>query len=111
MLNLVEDDDDDDDDGSLEVDDDSLLSKSDGLKTWIFFFKSDGISAPTAAIVLLRISKIKNAGIIDISKPAIGGIVWRNTFKYGSVTVKIGLKIGNCDTSWGNHDNANNSKW
>ena len=85
-----------------------LLSKSVGLNTLIFFFKSSGISAPAAAIVLLNISKIKKAGIIDISNPAIGGIVWRNTLRYGSVTVNIGRSIGNCDTNWGNHDNAGN---
>ena len=42
----------------------------------------------------------------EISKPPIGGICLRKKFRYGSVTVNTGLKIGNCLGSCGNHDRA-----
>lgn len=49
-------------------------------------FFAFGNSAPRAAVACPRMSKIKIAGMAEISKPPTGGILLRNTFKYGSVT-------------------------
>lgn len=41
-----------------------------------------------------------------MSNPPMGGITERKTFKYGSVTINIGRKIGNWLNSCGNQDKA-----
>ena len=59
---------------------------------------SVGNSAPRAAVACPTKSKMNIAGIADMSKPPTGGILLRNTFKYGSVTGKRSRKHeGNTD--------------
>ena len=46
------------------------------------------------------------AGMTEMSNPAMVGICRLKNVKYGSVTVIIGRRMGNCRGNWGNQLNA-----
>mmetsp|Transcript_17067 Transcript_17067/g.41534 ORF Transcript_17067/g.41534 Transcript_17067/m.41534 type:complete len:117 (+) Transcript_17067:946-1296(+) len=58
-----------------------------------FFFASIVRSAPTAAVAEVNALSKTKARIGLKSKPKIGGIMFRNRFKYGSVIWKIGWRM------------------